>query len=119
MLPLQTPTEQVKKTEFTKNINKEFNISANGDVSLANKYGKVDLKTWSQNKVKIDITITVDARNQSNADDIFERIKIILIMVLILFLHRPKLNLPRKAIGATAKVNLGLIMKCICPKVVI
>ena len=68
--------ELVKKTEFTKNINKEFSISANGDVSLANKYGKVDLKTWSQNKVKIDITITVDARNQSNADDIFERIKV-------------------------------------------
>ena len=68
--------EQVWKTEFKKNINEEFNISADGDVSLTNKYGKVDLKTWSQNKVKIDVTITVDARNQSDANDIFERIKI-------------------------------------------
>ncbi len=64
------------KTEFTKNITQEFSISANGDVTLSNRYGKVDLKTWSQNKVKIDVTITVDARNQSDADDIFERIKI-------------------------------------------
>lgn len=64
------------KTEFSKNINKEFSISANGDVSISNKYGKVDLKTWNQNKVKIDITITVDARNQSDANDIFERIKV-------------------------------------------
>ena len=68
--------EQKGKTEFKKNITKEFNITANGDVSLINKYGKIDLKTWNQNKVKIDVTITVDARNQSDADDIFERIKI-------------------------------------------
>ena len=75
-VPNPNSTEQVVKTEFTKEIHKDFNISAKGDVTIANKYGKVDLKTWSQNKVKIDIKITVDARNQSNADDIFERIKI-------------------------------------------
>ncbi len=73
---LNATNEPFWKTEFTKNITKEFSISANGDVTISNKYGKVDLKTWSQNKVKIDVTITVDARNQSDADDIFERIQI-------------------------------------------
>ncbi len=69
-------SEWTKKAEFTKNINKEFPISADGAVTLKNKYGKIDLETWSQNKVKIDVEIKVNARNQSDADHIFERIKI-------------------------------------------
>jgi hypothetical protein len=64
------------KAEFTKNITKEFNISANGDVTLKNKYGKIDLKTWSQNKVKVEVKITVNARSESDANKLFERIKI-------------------------------------------
>jgi len=74
--PNPVPSESIWKTEFTKNITKEFNISANGDVTLSNKYGKVDLKTWSQNKVKIDVKITVNARKESEANQMFERIKI-------------------------------------------
>jgi hypothetical protein len=73
----ETPfTTPFWKAEFTKNITKEFNISANGDVTLKNKYGKINLKTWSQNKVKVEVKITVNARNQSDADAIFKRIKI-------------------------------------------
>lgn len=69
-------TEPAWKAEFKKNITKEFNISATGNVGLANKYGKIDLKTWSQNKVKIDVEIIVKARSESDANDVFERIKI-------------------------------------------
>ena len=69
-------SERVKKSEFTKKINKEFDISADGTVSLKNKYGKIDLETWDQKRVKIDIEIKVNARNQADADDIFERIKV-------------------------------------------
>ncbi len=62
--------------EFTRTITKDFPISANGTVSLANKYGKVEVKTWDRNRVKIEVTIVVKARNESIADDIFDRIDV-------------------------------------------
>ena len=62
--------------EFKKNIKKEFSITSNGTVGLSNKYGKIDVKTWAGNQVKIDVTITVKARNQADANDVFDRITI-------------------------------------------
>ncbi len=62
--------------EFTKTIKREFDITANGTTSLSNKYGKVDVKTWNRNRVKIDVTIIVNARNENEAQDVFDRIDI-------------------------------------------
>lgn len=64
------------KQEFSKKINREFGISATGTTAIYNKYGKVNINTWSNNSVKIDITIIVNARDQRAADRTFDRIKI-------------------------------------------
>jgi hypothetical protein len=71
-----TPGELLGKREFSKEINKEFDITANGTTSLTNKYGKVNVKTWARNRVKITVTIIVNARNESSAEEVFERIDI-------------------------------------------
>lgn len=44
--------------------------------SLYNKYGKVNVKTWQNNSVKIDITIVVNAKDQREADRTFDRVKV-------------------------------------------
>ncbi len=62
------------KTEYTKTIKKNYNMSADGDVTLSNKYGQINLKTWNRNEVSIDVTIVVKARNESVANDIFDRV---------------------------------------------
>jgi len=62
--------------EFTKTIKKEFPITATGTVDLSNKYGKVDVHSWERNRVKIDVTIVVDARSESSAQEVFDRIQI-------------------------------------------
>ena len=62
--------------EFEKKILKEFPITANGEVEISNKYGEISIETWSDNKVKIEVTIKVDARNQSKADDVFSRVNV-------------------------------------------
>lgn len=62
--------------EYTKTIKKEFVINANGTTSISNKYGKVEVKTWDKNRVKIDVTIAVKARNEDAAKMIFDRIDI-------------------------------------------
>jgi hypothetical protein len=62
--------------EFQKTINKEFPITADGEVAIHNKYGKVDIHTGDFNKVNIKITITVDTKNAEKADELFERISV-------------------------------------------
>lgn len=64
------------KQEFVKNINREFSTNINGMVSLYNKYGSVNVKTWHSNSVKIDINIRVNASSQAAADKMFERISV-------------------------------------------
>ncbi len=62
--------------EFTRSINREFGTTADGTTSLYNKYGKVMVKTWNNNSVKIDITIVVNAKDQREADRTFDRVKV-------------------------------------------
>ena len=62
--------------EYNKTVKKEFAISSNGTVYLANKYGKVDVKTWDRNRVKLDIRISVRTNSESNAQKVFNRINI-------------------------------------------
>ena len=62
--------------EFTRSINREFGTTADGMTALYNKYGQVNVKTWQNNSVKIDITIVVNANSQREADKVFDRIKV-------------------------------------------
>jgi hypothetical protein len=75
--PLQqeAPIQQ-EAQEFTKTIKKEFPIDVTGLVNLSNKYGKIDVHTWERNRVKVDVTIVVDARSESAAQEVFDRIRI-------------------------------------------
>lgn len=64
------------KQEFTKSINREFSTAADGTTALYNKYGSVNVKTWQNNSVKIDITIVVNAKSQREADETFKNINV-------------------------------------------
>ncbi len=64
------------KQEFIKKIEKSFSINASGQVDLSNKHGKVEVKTWNQNKVDIEVSIIVNARSESAANAVFDRIVI-------------------------------------------
>ena len=69
------PVDFIKR-EYTKTIKKEFDIAANGTTYLSNKYGKVNVKTWDRNRVKISVDIVVNANSEEKADQVFDRIKI-------------------------------------------
>ncbi|MEM9821218.1 MAG: hypothetical protein AAF985_09110 [Bacteroidota bacterium] len=69
-------TQFALKKEYTKTIKKEFDIAADGNVHITNKYGQVNINTWDNNQVKLEVTITVHARSQEAAEDVFERLKI-------------------------------------------
>jgi len=75
--PLHLAARTMAKQEYSRTINKEFSISADGFTELQNKYGNVTVKVWQQNKVQIDVTIKVNARDQRAAQEVFDRINVI------------------------------------------
>ena len=64
------------RREYTKTIKKEFDIASNGTTYLSNKYGRVDVKTWDKNRVKVSVNIVVNANSEDKADEVFNRINI-------------------------------------------
>ena len=60
----------------TKTIKKEFSVSASATVDLDNKYGSIDIQTWDQNKVTLEIIITTKSSNESKAQKKLEDIHI-------------------------------------------
>jgi len=64
------------KREFSKTINKQFPTTVDGTVKISNRYGKVEIKTWDNNEVKVEVVIKVDANNEDRANDVFDRISI-------------------------------------------
>jgi len=69
-----TVTYAFEKQEFKKQIKKEYAINPKGEVALYNKYGKIEVKTSTNNKVTIDIEIIVNANSEKSAKETFDRI---------------------------------------------
>jgi hypothetical protein len=61
---------------YNKTIKKEFEIHPEGTTSLINKYGRMDIRTWDKNRVKVEVRIQVKASNESSAQKVFDRIDI-------------------------------------------
>ena len=66
----------VSKHEYSKTIKKEFPITSDGNTILENKYGKIDVKTWDKDRVKVNVNIVVKTSSESEAQEVFDRIKI-------------------------------------------
>jgi hypothetical protein len=62
--------------EYTKEIKREFNITSNGNITVNNKYGQVDIRTWDKNRVKVTVEIIVNANNEADAQKVFSKIDI-------------------------------------------
>ncbi len=64
------------KYDLEEHITKEFKLNPEGTFDIYNKYGKVDIKNWDNQSVKIDVHIKVDARNEKKAQETMDRISI-------------------------------------------
>ena len=62
--------------EFVKEINRSFPLSMDGQVELSNKYGRINIRTWDKEEVKIDVKIVVQSRDEDEANEVFDRISI-------------------------------------------
>ena len=62
--------------EYSRSINREFGTLADGTTVLYNKHGQVEVKTWGNNSVRIDIDIIVNAYSDRDAENMFKRINV-------------------------------------------
>lgn len=76
MLSMANPLKKKWDYEKTKNIKKEYSVNADAALKIKNKYGNVDVISWDQNKVVIEVTITVSGNNESKVIDRLSKIDV-------------------------------------------
>ncbi|WP_437824465.1 hypothetical protein [Tenacibaculum mesophilum] len=57
-----------KKHEKSKNIRKTFSVNKNATLYINNKYGNVNVATWNENRIEINVKITVKGNDLSNVE---------------------------------------------------
>jgi hypothetical protein len=65
-----------KGESIEKKINRQFSIQSNGQLTIDNKYGDVDIAIGESNLIKFDITIIVTAGNEKKAQEQLDRISV-------------------------------------------
>lgn len=62
--------------EKKKTINRSYSVSSSDKLNIENSFGTVNIKTWGKNEFKVDITITVKAADDAEAQRLLNRIDI-------------------------------------------
>ena len=71
-----------EKTELTgkhtkeKKIKKEFKVSADSNLKLNNSYGNVDITTWDENRVVIEVIIKTNGNDEDKVEKRLEEINV-------------------------------------------
>ncbi len=62
--------------EFTRTIKKDFQVAADAQLIINNKFGKIHCTNWENNTISIDVKIMVTAHDQSAANKLMDKINI-------------------------------------------
>lgn len=71
-----TPILVIGQETKSKEVRKNYNVSANGNLSVDGKYGDIHVETWDKNEVDVYVKIEVTNRSESKAQTYLDRIKI-------------------------------------------
>lgn len=63
--------------EFSKTLQKDFQVNSKNELEINNKYGDVHIQNWDQNSFNIVVKITVDVRDKKQADDLLEMLTVV------------------------------------------
>ena len=60
-----------------KKVNKEYTVSSDALVKINNSYGNIDVVTWQENRVVIEVTITTNSNDEEKAQRKLDEIDVI------------------------------------------
>lgn len=52
-----------------KTLHKEYNVNSDATVKIDNSYGNIEIVTWNENRVVIDVTITTNGNNEEKVQE--------------------------------------------------
>ncbi|SDL59421.1 hypothetical protein SAMN04488034_10675 [Salinimicrobium catena] len=78
LLPAVACANDVYKGKYNKQktIKKEFKVSANDLLKLDNSYGNIDIVTWDQNRVEIEVTVKTNGNDEEKVQQRLDEIKV-------------------------------------------
>lgn len=62
--------------EYTKIYDGSYNVDKGAELSIRNKFGKINCLAWDDSKVTIHVTVKVDASSQEKADRVLSKISV-------------------------------------------
>ena len=65
------------KYEKTKTIKKEFSVDADALLKVKNRYGNIDIITWDENRIVIEVIITTKGNDEDRVEDKLEDITVL------------------------------------------
>ena len=78
LLPAITLANNNWKGKYTKNkvINKEFKVNNDATLKINNSYGNLDIATWDENRIEIQVSITTNGNNEEKVQKKLEEITV-------------------------------------------
>ena len=73
---IANPNPKKGKYEKSRTIKKEYSVNADALLKISNKYGNVDVISWNENRVVIEIKITVSGDNEDKVISRLEKIDV-------------------------------------------
>lgn len=64
------------QNKLTREVKKDFNVTANSHLVLENRYGSINIKDWEKNSVSIEVVITVENSRKETAERYLEYITV-------------------------------------------
>lgn len=71
-----TTTVAEDLVEKKKTINRSYTVSSSDKLDIENSFGTVNIKTWNKSEFKVDVTITVKAKDDAEAQRLLNGIEI-------------------------------------------
>ncbi len=62
--------------EFTKTIKETFGVQPNTRIEAVNKHGDMHVHTWDKNEVSFEVTVTVEAKTEADAQEELDRVHV-------------------------------------------
>ena len=70
------PVLAISQVDKSKEINKTYDFSAQGRLSLENKYGDMHIDTWDKNRVEVRVVVKARKSSESKAQEYLNKVEI-------------------------------------------
>jgi hypothetical protein len=64
------------ENNYVKNYAQQYNVNPNVQLSTETSFGEVIIESWDNNEISIDVEVSVEAKSESEAQKVFERIEL-------------------------------------------